>query len=951
MTILTKRRCSRLLSSATAGLLSMSAIATVQAAQPGEIEGRVQNAGDHRAIAGIVVRIKETGATTTTDEQGHYSFKGLPAGTYTLATQGQKDGAVERVVKLNAQASAVQDFELGRSMLEAVVIEAQRISVAVARAAQQEAPNLINLMTAEEIRKLPDVNAAEAIRRVPGISLETDTGEGRFINIRGLDSDLNSTTFGGLRLPPSNNASPFGGGRAVAMDAMPVGFIGAITVTKTNLPEQDAEALGGTIEITPKTAPRGGAPFVEGHVGTGFEALRHTSITDLSLTAGGRFGGTGLGNGEAYSDRPFSVVLTAAYYADRRGIDDVEAGYVDNQPTTPDKAFAAFEQRFYRYHRRRHGLGLDLGYQPDANSNYYLRGYDAGYTETVNRQRLVWNFDGNATVPAGTPNSLSDTMASGGWDKTLRDEKEHIGNKVLALGGTQHFGEKTFDFRLGYTQGSYKKDYDLNSDFNYTPAAVTSVYDNTTNPNYPVLTSSVNYLDPSKYTLAGFQNSVQNITDTEHSVAANLKLPQHWFQTEEESLKVGLSARQRHRSVDGQGYSYTGFPNIALNTATTGDPVVFYDGHYQNLANIDENVLRSLFNSGSKYQTISNRDRQNALLQYNDAHEDVYAAYGQYQSVQGPLTLTGGLRIEETRFSNTSNGVATDANGNITTVVPVTLSKNYRNLFPSLQARYELGSGSIARAAFSSTIARPGFNQVNASTSVQPSAGFVSQGNPDLKPITANSVDLSYEKYLGAGGIASAGFFYKQLKNYIVNIQTDKIFPNNGLFAGFVGPAHLITYGNVNHAHAAGVELNFEQRFRDLPGWMNGLGAGVNYTYVDSSFEIRPGESAALPSSSKHTANASVFYERDGLNLRLGAYYVARNLWAVGGSAATDVFSEPRVNLDFGASYAFDKQLSLYVNAKNLNNNPLKFTEGTSNRPIQREFYGTTYQAGLQFNY
>jgi TonB-dependent receptor len=932
-------------------ILSLSAIGSAQAAEVGEIEGRVQNLGDHRPVAGLAVHLKESGASTSTDAQGHYSFKGLANGVYTLRVQVDGAAPTERVVTLKRDAGATQDLEVGVSMLEAVVIDAQRISVAVARAAQQEAPNLINLTTAEEIRKLPDVNAAEAIRRVPGISLETDTGEGRFINIRGIDSDLNSTTFGGLRLPPSNNASPFGGGRAVAMDTMPVGFIGAITVTKTNLPEQDAEALGGTIEITPKTAPRNGAPFAEGHVGTGYEALRHSGIADLSLTAGGRFGAGGQGEGGSYSDRPFSVVVTAAYYEDKRGIDDIEAGYVDNQPTTPDKAFSGFEQRFYRYHRQRHGYGLDLGYQPDADSKYYLRAYDAGYTETVNRQRLTWNFDGNAVVPAGMPNSLSDTVTSGGWDKTLRDEKERIDNKVLALGGSHQFGDKTLDFRLGYTQGSYNKLYDLNSDFNYTPAAGTVVYDNTSNPNIPTFTSSTPYTDPSLYTLAGFRNSVQHIKDGENSLAVNLKMPEQWFHTEEEVLKLGLSARLRHRLADGQGYSFTGFPAIGLNTAITGGPVTFYDGHYQNLANIDANVLRALFDNGNKYETISTSDQRNALLQYNDAHEDVYAAYGQYQSVQGPLTLTGGLRVEATRSRNTSNGVATDANGNITTVQPVTLSKDYNNLFPSLQARYELEGGAIARAAFSSTIARPGFNQITASTNVQPSAGFVSQGNPDLKPTTAHNIDLSVEKYLGAGGIVSAGFFYKQLDNYIVNIETAKTFPNNGLFAGFIGPAHLITYGNVNNAHAGGLELNAEERLRQLPGWLSGFGLGMNYTYVDSSFEIRPGEKAALPSTSKHTLNASAFYERDGLNLRLGLYYVARNLWAVGGSAATDVFSEPRLNLDFGASYALDKHLSLYLNAKNLNNNPLKFTEGSANRPIQREFYGATYQAGLQFNY
>src|SRR3984893_2564628 len=215
--------------------------------------------------------------------------------------------------------------------LEEITVQTQRSTPEMAREAQRQAPNLINLITAEEMQKLPDVNTGEAIRRVPGISLETDTGEGRYINIRGLDADLNSTTFGGLRLPPTNNSSPSGAGRAVAFDSIPVGFVGAIKVTKSNLPEPHAEALGGTIDITPKTAPSDGKPFADIKLGGGEELQRHTWVTDASVTTGTHFGGSG-------DYQPFSVLVTAAVYTDRRGVDDAEAGFVDQQPAVADKA-------------------------------------------------------------------------------------------------------------------------------------------------------------------------------------------------------------------------------------------------------------------------------------------------------------------------------------------------------------------------------------------------------------------------------------------------------------------------------------------------------------------------------------------------------------------------------------------------------------------------------------
>ena len=215
------------------------------------------------------------------------------------------------------------------------------------------------------------------MRRIPGISLETDEGEGRYVNCRGLDADLNSTTFGGLRLPPTNNASPFGGYRAATLDSIPIGLVGALTVTKLNLPSQDAEALGCTLEITPKTAPQNGAPFIQGNVGSGYEPLRGTPIIDVSVSAGGRFGGSGKPSDSdvtAYSDRPFSVVLTATYYDDQRGFDDVEPGYFDDTAkgavpaagNHPYDAISNIDFRDYELHRKRHGYGVDLGYQPDA---------------------------------------------------------------------------------------------------------------------------------------------------------------------------------------------------------------------------------------------------------------------------------------------------------------------------------------------------------------------------------------------------------------------------------------------------------------------------------------------------------------------------------------------------------------------------------------------------------
>ncbi len=147
------------------------------------------------------------------------------------------------------------------------------------------------------------------------------------------------------------------------------------------------------------------------------------------------------------------------------------------------------------------------------------------------------------------------------------------------------------------------------------------------------------------------------------------------------------------------------------------------------------------------------------------------------------------------------------------------------------------------------------------------------------------------------------------------------------------------------------INLMTAEDIKKLPDAWGGPGAGFNYTYVNSSFQIRPGETALLPSTSKNSANVPLFYERDGINVRLGGYYVSTDLWAVGGSNDTDVYNSGRFTMDLGSSYTISPNWSLYGNIKNLTNIPLAFYEGYSNRVIQRQYYDATVQAGVNFNF
>src|SRR5579859_2477035 len=205
-------------------------------------------------------------------------------------------------------------------IVQSTMLRSQQKSLEIER----QADNIKDVTLEDEMRRLPDANIAEALQRIPGISMESDSGSGRFVNIRGFDGDLNGSFWEGVHLTANNqNASPMGGGRAVAYDVFPAGLVGGLEVVKSTTPSMDAEGIGGQVNMLGHKLPAGGKPFLELDVGGGIESLRDSPVWQASLAAGTSFG---LDQHEGAAT-PFRIIVALAYHEDRRGIDDVEEDY------------------------------------------------------------------------------------------------------------------------------------------------------------------------------------------------------------------------------------------------------------------------------------------------------------------------------------------------------------------------------------------------------------------------------------------------------------------------------------------------------------------------------------------------------------------------------------------------------------------------------------------------
>ncbi|WP_081473975.1 TonB-dependent receptor [Novosphingobium pentaromativorans] len=817
---------------------------------------------------------------------------------------------------------------------ETIVVTGQRLAK-TARAEQKKAMNIQNIQSAETIAKYPDVNSAEALSRMPGVSLSIDTAEGRYVNIRGLDGNFNGATFGGVVLLNTSPSYTYfnAAGRAVEFDTVPIGAVDRMIVTKTGLPDHDAEGIGGSVELSPRTAI--GAKRLYAHVtlGGGIETDQNTGLYRDEVVVGGPLGGT-----NADGDAPFSFVLSQFLYNDKRSFDDLESAYINDQVNgTPDKAFDALELRRYNYNRKRFGYSGEFDFTPNSENRIFLRANVAGYNERVLRNRL--EIDGLGDSVVTDPSNAKGFIATGASTvKTLRDSDVKEQNVVLQLGGDHHLGTVHIDWFAAYSRATYKKYTDYNTEF-AGPSDLTIAYDNTTNPDYPVfkVLGGGSVTDPANYALDTIKNATENSRDREWSYALNAATPLHLAADDE--LKIGGKLRYREKiSAPYAGkYAYDG-ATLLLSDAASGSAVTnFYNTGTNIGPNIDTGQMTKLFNGSGTALSLDTGS-------YFDDTENIAAAYIQYRASIGKLGILTGVRYEHTKAIYRGIGDSI-MNGAVQTG-PLSTPHSYDNVFPTLQLRYQAMPNLIARATYSTGIARPGFYQTLQATSIDVGGGVVSTGNPDLKPMYGHSFDASLEYYLPDSGIISVGAFDKEIKSFIVTRAV------RGSYPGITGTALIQTYENVSGAYARGIEANFVDKFTGLPGLLGGLGIDANLTYVSSAVALRDGEgSVAMPGTIPWSWNAAVFYERGPVQLRLSSQFESTVLFGVSDSRATDVFQDSRYTLDFNGSYDFSKNVQFYANAKNLTNAPLRFYEGTPNRPIQREFYDVTLEGGVKLRF
>jgi TonB-dependent receptor len=306
--------------------------------------------------------------------------------------------------------------------------------------------------------------------------------------------------------------------------------------------------------------------------------------------------------------------------------------------------------------------------------------------------------------------------------------------------------------------------------------------------------------------------------------------------------------------------------------------------------------------------------------------------------------LLGGLRAERTATKFKTYAVV---NGTPNRITP---SRSYSDVMPGLHARFDETKNRVWRFAYTETIARPTFNQLNPRATISTTADTVSRGNIDLKPVYSRNLDLSFDHYLGSAGYVSLGVFHNQYKNNVYRSSQRELFEDE--------PNTLVTQDrNARGGRLTGVELAYDQALRFLPAPFDGLGVTFNLTYADSELDTGLPQLAGLKiplfDQMKNTVNASLYYEKKGLRLRASAHRRSQTVFdlATDNPYALARYESPSTELDLTASYRFLRHWTFFAEVQNALSAPRHGYNG--NRAIRldyNEYADWTTTLGLRWN-
>ena len=992
-------------------LLSLFLTQSVFAQGVGILKGVVYDKTTKDRLPGANIVVKGTSVGTTTNLDGAFIVKNVPAGDQTIVVTYIGYVSTSTVLKIGDGETVTRDFTLSPTTIEGseVVVTAQSQGQLQAINEQLSSNKIVSVVSEAKIQELPDFNAAAAIGRLPGVSTLQSSGEANKVVIRGLAPQYNEVAVGGITLASTGStqigAASQGGtvgsisnDRSVDLTTITPYMLKSVEVYKSLTPDMNANAIGGYVNMELREAPEGFKT----------DLLMQSGYTQKS----GKYGNYRFvaAASDRFLDGDLGVYLLGNTEKYDRDADNMSASYVPQSSTVQPDGFRPVEVTT---------VTLDRHFET--------------------RERFGGNLILDYKLPSGSLKSINllSRLSSDGSDyQTIYDYQFH-----------------NINFR--YNQGINKTDMavntlEFNNDFGFMSAEIkaANTYSRNFNPDAPqfdfsqtggipggmsvntapeALIPAVNYQGPGKIYLTNVSLFSADYKENDQVLKADLKVPLNVERLTSGFFKFGGEWRYNYHSNQ-QGTPYAGirpgspistqlvnlitqryglkldsaagyFPGTNFTSPNGALSNTFLDNRFGSLFWASQpDILNGIVNYLPTVPSISaiNSTGTNAGGWFDGPYqrlpnsykyiEKYYAGYVMSELNFGQqLMVVGGVRWEEVQSWFDAFNLADGRDATKQTIDTVSAHPGNRFLLPMVQAKWDALDWADLRYSFTETLARPDYSQLSPHFNMDYTQFNVWAGNPRLKPAEATNHDIFLTFHNNELGLLSLGGFYKEVTNftyftqyklhasappgldsigsYVVHTGSGVVSPKDG--------ATLNTYVNSPYkAFVRGFEVDLQTRLWYLPGAFSGIILGVNYTHISSSatYPWRNDTTVVVPPRSvkvitldrtrsgrlinqpNDVLNAYIGYDYEGFSGRLSFLFQGNSVSYIGPFAEQDGFTEDYFRVDASVRQLLPwTGLQVFLEVSNLNNRMNEAVQASIRGFVSEQFYGLTANLGLRY--
>lgn len=840
-------------------------------------------------------------------------------------------GFTPREIKIENQEKIDVRLIKGASKLDEVVVTGFRKSLEESIDIKKNTINSVDAVVAEDIAKFPQSNMAEALQRVSGVQIRRDNagGVGNGVSIRGLPQEYTQVTINGDAAPNST------GGRSYDFNTLPAEIFKQLEVTKTPTASTTEGGIGGSVNLVTKK------PFelkkkiivasAEGNYNTQ-QQQGNSVVPKLSLTYGNKWNDKfGLIAGVFYNkffntSEGYDVTryYDESYDLDGDGITEF------NNLQVPRPRYVSQGQEVERL-----SLNLSMQYQVNKDFDIVFEGLFVNNDQIETRYTPIWFLPGDdpSNIIADGPFVQSITYQSALSKLENQRQRNVTKNYRWSMKGKYNLSNG-WKAGVKFIHAFNKRDSER---FRYYADNINAVtYDIQNDTEFFDLQTPTNFSNPDEFVMSQARRYLWDYSD--EIFTSKLDISKKF--SNKFNIKFGTSFRDRTKT---QQYF---FRRDNISNGAFRPVAALLTGFLDNVdraKGFSEFLVHDFDKAYDIYGSQLDLEEFEVIDAAYDINEEITAGYIQGNYSKGKFDANAGLRIVRTGI--TSRGYQLDDATQIFQVRQV--ETDYIDYLPSLNIKWELTRGLIARGGFARVITRPSLQDLSPFRLVDEVNERITAKNPELDPFRANQYDIALEWYPVPETLISGGFFVKDIESFITR-QT-RLIPFNGTQYELRQPV------NGNNAVIRGFEVNFQKPFTFLPGFLSGLGIVTNYTFAESDFEeeLEDGSSTtyALPNNSKHTFNITPYYEKYGFSLRVATNFRSEFLREIPNLADGLKYRDKVSITDISSSYDFNDNFGVTLNVLNAFNakryeyiNEERFMDNVS-------FFGTTFQFGARLKF